>query len=168
MLSSKPASLFIKILVHYCSIVRHCGRCHRTALQLHDRCYQFWLILLTLWHSKQQNLICFWEMMYINLQCEKLLCGRAANLQWRFLQPLGCPSLKERRHRILGCTGDTRDRWHFYFRILLGKQLLILWQHRKLGFILIHKREFFHKNILSLFYTHMVCLSQGRTEGSWP
>lgn len=64
---------------------------------------------------------------------------------------------------------DKRDMWHFYFRILLGKQLL---PHslttQKTIFFAIHKREFFHKNIFSLFYIDMVCLSQGSTEGSWP
>lgn len=114
----------------------------------------------------EQNLICFGETMNINLQCEKLLCGRAANLQCRFLQLF--PSLKKRRCRILGYTRDTRHRWHFYFRILLGKQLLShSFTTQKNGFA-IHKREFFHKNIFLLFCIHMVCLSQGRTEGSWP
>lgn len=121
---SKPASLFIKILVHYCSIVWHYGRCHPTALQLHDRCYHFWLMSLTLAFKTEQNLIWFWETVHINLQCEKLLCERAANLKWKLLQLLWCPSLKERTQRILGCTRCTREKWNFYFRILLGKQLL--------------------------------------------
>lgn len=90
--------ILIKILVYFCSIIRHYG------ILLFCSCLISVIFYWCLWHRGIQNKVCSSETMNMTFQFDKLLCGRVAYLQSRLLQPLGCSSLKESWHRILEST----------------------------------------------------------------